>query len=571
MDRETATQEIKARLDLAEVVGRYVSLERAGQNYKGLCPFHQEKTPSFTVNPGKQFYYCFGCHATGDVFSFVMHMEGWDFNQALDNLAKEVGITLAGKREENPNNNLLAVMEAVCQYYQSNLKGSPAEKYLQKRGVTLESIKRFRLGYAPPGWENLQAAGIKATEKELLECGLIQKRRKDEGFYDRFRNRVIFPIFNTQGKVVAFGARALGEDKPKYLNSPEGALFQKKEVLYGWHLSKDAIRNLKTIVLVEGYLDLISCYEAGVENAVASMGTALTEEQIRIFARQVDRVVLAYDADAAGKMANRRSVAMLLKNDLQVMEAEFPQGFDPDDLYRKFGADALKNAISSAKDYLAKVLDAGAKSDLSQVGAKTKFLGEISPFITAIPSRALQEEYLQKVAQITGLSQAAVEAEILGEAGQKYERSRPRYTNTVAKTKSYDLAEEAYNEAELDFVAMIFGDPSYIAEADKYDFALDWLDNRNLRTILGGIISPQKEPEGSVDSSQIETIRQLAERLEKIDEPRFFDCLRKLAKRHIYRQIEELARQMANFKEPDFYFDAIKEYRSLLIKAKKLQ
>ena len=133
MDRETATQEIKARLDLAEVVGRYVSLERAGQNYKGLCPFHQEKTPSFTVNPGKQFYYCFGCHATGDVFSFVMHMEGWDFNQALDNLAKEVGITLAGTREENPNNNLLAVMEAVCQYYQSNLKGSPAEKYLQKR------------------------------------------------------------------------------------------------------------------------------------------------------------------------------------------------------------------------------------------------------------------------------------------------------------------------------------------------------------------------------------------------------------------------------------------------------
>ena len=194
MDRETATQEIKARMDIVEVIGRYISLEHAGRNFKGLCPFHQEKTPSFSVNPENQFYYCFGCHAKGDIFTFVMHMEGWDFNEALSNLAAEVGITIEGKREENPNNKLLAIMEQACQYYEANLKGSSAEKYLKKRGIVPDSIKKFRLGYAPDGWENLQMAGIKATEKELLDCGLVQKRRRGNGFYDRFRNRVIFPI-----------------------------------------------------------------------------------------------------------------------------------------------------------------------------------------------------------------------------------------------------------------------------------------------------------------------------------------------------------------------------------------
>ncbi|MDD2431054.1 MAG: DNA primase [Firmicutes bacterium] len=572
MDRETATQEIKARMDIVEVIGRYISLEHAGRNFKGLCPFHQEKTPSFSVNPENQFYYCFGCHAKGDIFTFVMHMEGWDFNEALSNLAAEVGITIEGKREENPNNKLLAIMEQACQYYEANLKGSSAEKYLKKRGIVPDSIKKFRLGYAPDGWENLQMAGIKATEKELLDCGLVQKRRRGNGFYDRFRNRVIFPIFNTQGKVVAFGARSLGEDKPKYLNSPEGLLFHKKEVLYGWHLSKEAIRKTKTIVLVEGYLDVISCFEAGIENVVASMGTALTDEQVSIFAKQADRVVLAYDGDAAGKLANKRSVVMLLKRGLDVMEAGFPQGFDPDDLYRKFGAKKLKESIDSAENYLNKLLRQAANQDnLSEVGSKTKYLRQISPFINAIPSRALKEEYLHRIAETTNLSYFAVQTEILGKPSQKYETPRTRYNNKVPFTEPFGLAEESYNEAELDFVAMIFGDPSYIDEAKKYDFTLDWLDNLGLRSILKGILGSQEGSEAPADFGHIELIRDVAEKIEKIDEPRFLDCLRKLAKRHIYRQIEELARAMANSTEPDFYFEAISKYRNLLVKTKKLQ
>lgn len=571
MDRETATQEIKSRLNIVDLVSRYISLERSGQTYKGLCPFHREKTPSFHVNPEKQFYYCFGCHAKGDIFSFVMHMEGYDFIQALNMLAKEVGVVLEGKPEDRTNSRLLEIMEETARFYQLRLKGSPAEKYFYKRGIKPESIERFWLGYAPDGWEIIQNAGISGSEKELLECGLIQKRRSGTGHYDRFRNRAIFPIFNSTGRVVAFGARALGDDKPKYLNSPEGILFHKKEVLYGWHLSKESIRELKTLILVEGYLDVIACFEAGITNVVASMGTALTEEQINIFKKQVDKVILAFDGDKAGQLANRRSVTMLLKHGFEVVEAVFPKGLDPDDHFRKNGAMALRDVFESAEDYIDRsIRQALATIDVSEIGQRTKLLRDITPLINAIPSRALQEEYLYHLSEVTNLSYSAVRSEVLQESTKEYERSRSRYNNRVSSIDTSDLTVDAYNEAEMDFVATIFGDPSFFNEALEVNFDLDWLDNVELKTILKNVLVPSDGSVLTINQDYLEVIRDLAERIDRIDESRFKDCLRKLAKRHIYRQIEELLESVTNSKEPDFYFAALEDYRELIVKVKEL-
>ncbi len=570
MDWETATQEIKARLNIVDVIGRYISLERTGRGYKGLCPFHHEKTPSFNVEPEKQFYYCFGCHAKGDIFNFVMHMESLDFNQALAKLAAEAGIVLDGRQEESPHKKLLEIMEQTCQFYRAKLIKSKAEGYFMKRGLKPESIAAFRLGYAPDSWETLQAV-LNGTTQELLDCGLIQKRRNNTGYYDRFRNRAIFPIFDSVGRVIAFGARSLGDDKPKYLNSPEGLLFHKKEVLYGWHLAKESARRLKSLILVEGYLDVIACHEAGISNVVASMGTALSEEQIALFEKQIDRVVLAYDADAAGQMANRRGVMMLLKHGFEVVAADFPKGFDPDDVLRKLGLESLKNALATAENYLNRTIRQAATTvNLNEVGEKTKLLRGIAPLINAIPSKALQEEYLQQLVAITNLSYSAVETEVLQKTCKEYERTRTRYNNRVASLEASDVAEEAYNEAEMDFVATIFADPSFINEASKIDFNLDWLDNEGLRSILKGVLIPTDGSLLAINNEYLDLIRDLAERLDKIDELRFKDCLRKLAKRHIYRQIEELSMAVTNSKEPDFYFRALKKFRELTIKARNL-
>ena len=431
-------------------------------------------------------------------------------------------------------------------------------------------MTNFRLGYAPDSWETLQPA-LNATQQELIDCGLIQKRRNNTGYYDRFRNRAIFPIFDSTGRVIAFGARSLGDEKPKYLNSPESLLFHKKEVLYGWHLAKESARQLKSLILVEGYLDVIACHEAGITNVAASMGTALSEEQIMLFEKQIDRIVLAYDADAAGQMANRRGVMMLLRHGFEVVAADFPLGFDPDDVLRKLGPESLKNTLASAENYVNRTIRQAASAvNLNEVGEKTKLLKGVAPLINAIPSKALQEEYLQQLVAITDLSYAAVETEVLQKTSKKYERTSSRYNNKVALREVSDVYEEAYNEAEMDFVATIFSDPSYINEATEINFTLDWIDNESLRNILKGVLIPSDGSLLAINNDYLDLIRDLAERLDKIDDLRFRDCLRKLAKRHISRQIEELSMAVTNSKEPDFYFNALKEFRALTIKARNL-
>lgn len=571
MDREAATLEIKARLNIVDVIGRYIPLERSGRNYKGLCPFHREKTPSFNVEPEKQFYYCFGCHAKGDIFSFVMHMEGWDFVEALKHLAAEAGVELDTTQTENPYKGLLEIMEQVCQFYQRRLPNSVALQYFQKRGITPESIRKFRLGYAPDGWESLASSGIKASEKELLDCGLIQKRRTGTGHYDRFRHRAIFPIFDTLGRVVAFGARALGDDKPKYLNSPEGIIFHKKETLYGWHLAKEAVRNSQTIILVEGYMDVIACHEAGITNVVASMGTALTEEQIDLLGKQAKKVILAYDGDAAGQMAIRRGVMMLLGRGFEVCSAQFPASLDPDDVLRKQGPQSLQESIYTAENYLHKIIRQATESgNLEAVGAKTKFLQEIAPLLNALPSKSLQEEYFQRLSELTNLSYTAVESEVLSKSRGEYERSRSRYNNRVSYGTSTDPTIDVYSEAELDLVAMIFGDPSYINEATAYGFEINWLEHEGLRNILAGVLIPSNDSQATIDKEAVELIRELAERLDKIDELRFRDCLKKLAEREINRQIEELSVAVANSSEPDFYLDALKKLKEIYLQVKDI-
>src|SRR5438552_402795 len=364
-------EQIAAANDIVEVIGSYFPLKRAGANFKALCPFHQEKTPSFMVSPGRQTFHCFGCGVGGSVFRFVMDYEHVDFPSAVRKLAVRVGITVvemspgAAPEEDQQREArrlLLKLHAEAAEWFHENLVkrevGEPARKYLKQRGITAEIAKHWQLGYAPDEWDAFGswARGRGYDARDLITSGLV--RTKDEAdsdqnqtsnlkrqtSYDRFRGRIMFPIHNDVGEVIAFSGRLLKDEEgaAKYLNSPETPLFRKGNVLFGLHKSKRALIEANCAIVCEGQLDLISLFEAGITNVVARQGTAFTENQARILKRFVDEVVLCFDSDAAGAKAAERSLDALLQNDLIVRVVELPVGEDPDSLVRREGKEAFE-------------------------------------------------------------------------------------------------------------------------------------------------------------------------------------------------------------------------------------
>ncbi len=401
---------IRERADMLEIVSRYVTLKRVGKNYIGLCPFHQDKTPSFTVNPDKKLFHCFGCNEGGDIFQFLMKIERIDFPEALTRLAAHTGVPIRRERASSPLQKLKELNERVCLYFQTNLvspAGQRAREYLKQRGFSKEIIEKFRVGYALPRWDDLTKRF--SHEAEALEILGLTLRSKDGSCYDRFRDRLIFPIWSPAGDIIGFAGRALGDEDPKYLNISNTPLFEKGTVLYGLNFARHAARDSETLIIVEGYTDVISAHQAGIENVVAGMGTALTTSQAQLLRRFAARVILAYDRDAAGRAATLRGLANLHNCDLEVSVALLPPEHDPDSFVRAHGREAflqiLTKAIPFYEFYLQSLLE---DHPVTTVAGKEKILQNVREFLPMLTSAAVRHEIIRELGRVLNLPEEEV-------------------------------------------------------------------------------------------------------------------------------------------------------------------
>ncbi|MBN2564829.1 MAG: DNA primase [Candidatus Eisenbacteria bacterium] len=355
---ERIIEEIRAANDIVDVIAERIPVKRAGRNFRALCPFHDEKTPSFNINPERQIYHCFGCGVGGNAITFVMEYDKIGFVEAVQELAARAGIQLPDSASDvsEEGDPIFAANALALRYFRETLAGRDGEaarEYWKGRGVSSEATESFRIGYAPPGWDGLLSLAQKEGigPQHLEDAGLVIRRERG-GFYDRFRDRVIFPLLWTGGRTVGFGGRALGDQEPKYLNSPETRVYHKGQYLYGLAQARLALRSSREAVLVEGYMDLLALWDGGFHNVVASAGTALTPEQARIIERYADRVFVAYDGDSAGRAAAVRAAELLVRHGLKVRVVSFPEGSDPDAFVRSKGPDALAERLAGASDFI---------------------------------------------------------------------------------------------------------------------------------------------------------------------------------------------------------------------------
>lgn len=471
-----AIDEIKSRLDIVELISSYLPLQKAGRNYRALCPFHSEKTPSFVVFPDSQRWHCFGaCGEGGDIFTFVMKREGWDFRTALEELARRAGVELhprtpAQARAQEESERLRGLLAAAAQYYHRLLLHAPearsARAYIAGRGLSDETVERFMLGYSPAGWDNVRNHLTEQgySVEELLKAGLLVKR-EDGGTYDRFRERLMIPIRDRQGHTIGFGARTLDpHGTPKYINSPQTPLFDKSQVLFGLDLAGPAIRREECAVIVEGYMDVMQAHQAGFANVVAQMGTALTEAQLRQLQRYTRRLVLALDPDAAGIRATLRGIEVA--RDVMVQEWEpvfdprglvgyesrlgaeirilcLPPGKDPDELIRESSQQwvkLLKEALPVVDFYLRILLE---EFDLSDTKAKARLVDTLIPILRAVANPVEREDYVQKVARALRVDVRAVHAR-LAEASHKTAQKQPEAVKTTVEQEPGEADLEGY-------------------------------------------------------------------------------------------------------------------------------
>jgi DNA primase len=407
---------VKNQADIVRVIGEYVRLKKSGQNFTGLCPFHGEKTPSFAVHPVKQIFHCFGCGKGGDVFSFVMEMEKCPFPEAVKVVAEKCGIPVPRpkdrtpeERKENQQRSALIEIHREAQSFfarqlETTAEGRAARAYLEDRGLNAEAIAKFGIGYAPSGGDVLlRQLKPKYAEKLLVESGVISRDQSGARLFDRFRKRITFPIANESGKIVAFGCRALGDDLPKYLNSPETPIYSKSNLLYHMDRAKEPIRRQDFAILVEGYMDAIAVARAGIGNVVASCGTSLAEPQIKLLGRFTKRVIVNYDPDVAGQAATERSLTLLLEHDFEVRVLALPpigdKKADPDLFIREKGAEAYIKLLKEAPPYVDYLIARARHMDLSTGEGKQRALNFLMPYVQRIPNRLLRSEWATRIAQ----------------------------------------------------------------------------------------------------------------------------------------------------------------------------
>lgn len=466
--------------DIVEVVGKYVHLTKNGKYMKGLCPFHSEKTPSFTVTPEKQIYKCYGCGKGGTAIQFMMDIENYSFPEAVRHLAEDANIPFDWKQADHEpterdqeRQTLLEAYRLSAMLYNHLLKNMefsiPAKQYLQKRGFSDAMIDRFQIGYAPNMWETLaQFLERRGFDPALMEKGgLLSERSENQGYYDKFRDRVMFPISDASGKVIAFGGRILGDGQPKYLNSPESILFRKSKLLYNLHQAKESIRKTRQVVLFEGYVDVIKAWEAGVTNGVATMGTALTEEHAILMRRFAEHVVICYDGDNAGQAAAYKSMAILEKAGLHATVSVIPNRMDPDEYITAYGADKFMNemirhAVSPTKF---KLIYLRKNHILLEDDGKLNYVKDAVKIIAEVPSPTEREHYVKELSSEFEISFETLKQE-LNEVRQQQQQKINRHGDNIQNSWNTVMHEKrvapstpsllpAYHNAERNLLAIM--------------------------------------------------------------------------------------------------------------------
>lgn len=437
-------QDLLNRVDIVEVVSRYVQLKKAGANYSGLCPFHNEKTPSFSVSPSKQFYHCFGCGVHGNAIGFLMAYGGMGYVDAVKDLASAVGLQLPDFKPPTPaeaarkerETDLYGVMQKAMEFYRAELKKSPrAIEYLKGRGLTGEIAARFRIGYAPDGWQGLKGAFENYDDKSLVECGLVIQGEEGKR-YDRFRDRVMFPIFNQRGVVIGFGGRVLGDGEPKYLNSPETALFEKGREVYGLLQAREAIHEAGRILVVEGYMDVVALAQFGVAYAVATLGTATTPIHVAKLLRLTNEIVYCFDGDNAGRKAAWRALEVTLPvapDNKPIKFLFLPDGEDPDTYVRKYGKEKFEKAVAEAETLTQFLLsDLRSRFNLETNEGRAQFVAAAKPYVQKVTAPILRVQLINSVAELGRIPEDAIRELLQIPESPRYKRPAPAKTYTAA-------------------------------------------------------------------------------------------------------------------------------------------
>ncbi len=560
-NQNNIVDEIKSRCNIVDVAGRIVPLKKAGSNYKGICPFHNEKTPSFVVSETKQIFTCFGCGATGDVIGFVERYYSLDFKGAVEMLAREYGISLEGAfRTSKDKDESYEINRQAAMFFFRALreKANPGYTYMKNRGISEDTMNRFGIGYADGEWRSLydylQQQGI--SEDKLLSLGLISKS-KDRCF-DKFRNRVIFPIMNTAGKVIGFGGRIIGEGEPKYLNSQESDVFQKKNNLYGLNLTRKDVSGEDAIILVEGYMDVVSLYQAGVRNVSASLGTALTENQARLIKRYTKNVILSYDADQAGQNAAFRGLDILYREGCRARVLKVTDGKDPDEFIKKNGRKAFLELVDRAVPYGDFKLNmVKQRYDVSDEQQRVEFIHDAVRVLQDMnPVEA--DIYIKKLSTEMGISEGAIRFEYSGNTrresgGSPYDGSRR--DGGYGQNNDHDGENGIMSITEQDLIKLMLRDARYMelpADVAGQVFASD--AGRNL---YRGLQQTGRE-DGHVDYDRLKDfleedaeacLEKIQDELETISDDNadiiFNDCVRSIRAQILKREEEEILMRLS--------------------------
>ena len=502
---------VRDSIDIVEVISEYVSLKPSGRNHKGLCPFHNEKTPSFMVHREKQIFHCFGCGVGGNVFTFLQKRNNLTFTESVRYLAERAGIPIVTQKVSEVEDKLAKEKEAIyavnklaMEYYQrciTSPQGETARKYLvESRKLTSETIKKFKLGYALPGWDNLiNAASKKKYSLSILEkAGLIIPRESTVGggYYDRFRDQVMFPIIDAQERVIGFGGRVLDDRLPKYLNSPETGVFRKSYCLYGLPLAIKPIRELGYAIIVEGYMDAIRAHHAGIENTIATLGTSLTTEQARLLRRYTSEVVLVYDTDPAGIAASLRGLEQLVSVGLGVKVVALPVGKDPDEFISNFGKEKFLELISRAKRPVEFAIEVAIQQyGIKTIDAQVQVVNNILPMIARIPQPVEQDLYLKQLAESVRLDILAVKTQFA-----RLKKGKRTVPDIAGRDKTVlDLAQESIYRVEKDLLVLLMEEPSLIEFAKSHIVPSDLIREQH-QSILSALFAMDTE---ALDRKQI--------------------------------------------------------------------
>ncbi|MBU3947929.1 MAG: DNA primase [Proteobacteria bacterium] len=512
--------EIKNTADIVDVVSESVLLKKSGRNHLGLCPFHSEKTPSFTVSYEKQIFYCFGCGAGGNVFAYLMKKEGFTFPEAVKYVAEKYGIDIPEKlspeqnRKISEKDSIFSINKQAMEFFKSCLLSSGTSKkafeYLNKREISENVIRDYHLGYAPDGWNVLlnYFNKINISTALLEKAGLIVRKNKSEGFYDRFRNRIIFPIFDINSQVIGFGGRVMDDSLPKYLNSPETMVFNKSQSLYGLDIARSECRITETVYIVEGYFDLLSLHKNGIKNSVATLGTSISHEHVKILRGIVGKdgkFILVYDSDDAGIKAAQRSIEIFDKGFADAKVLVLPSGYDPDSYLVKFGIEAFKNAVSNAQGAVSFLINSAIKKYGLSVEGKIRIVSELKNTLSSIDDHVARALYIRELSEKIDIDEAAIHERIRetlsdirsGKYINKSDAGPVPNNQDVAGSEPGNMLIEDMQRGtrfERQIIAMMLQFPEMIPEIIKCDLLSGFTDDV-LKAIGNAIIEQKSLPE----------------------------------------------------------------------------